>query len=35
MILSINCLIGKKKRLLWDIKKTAIGIGILNRKIEE
>ena len=35
MILSLNCLIGKKKRLFWDIKKTAVGIGILNQKIED
>ena len=33
MILSLNCIIGSKKRIFWDIKKTAVGIGILNKKI--
>ena len=35
MWLSLNCLIGKKKRLYWDIKKSPVGIGLLNQRIEE
>lgn len=34
-MLSLNCLIGAKKRLYWDIKKTRVGMGILNQRIEE
>ena len=35
MVLNINCLIGKKRRLFWEIKKTPVGIGILNQRVEE
>ena len=35
MLLSLNCLIGKKKRLYWDIKKSPVGIGLLNQRVEE
>jgi hypothetical protein len=35
MMLSLNCLINKKKRIYWDIKKSPVGIGILNQRIEE
>ena len=36
MLLNLNCWIAKKKkRIFWDIKKTANGIGLLNQKIEE
>lgn len=28
-------MIDKKKRLSWDLKKTPIGLGILNQRIEE
>ena len=31
----LTCLIDKKKRLFWDLKKGIIGLGILNQHIEE
>jgi len=35
IMFGLSCLIDKSKRLSWDLKKTPIGLGILNQRIEE
>lgn len=32
---SFGCLIDKVRKLTWDLKKTSVGLGILNQRVEE
>jgi hypothetical protein len=33
--LSFGCLIDRVRKLTWDLKKTSVGLGILNQRIEQ